>query len=311
MNPRVEDLARRLKRRIGSTLSPHPNGAGDESNASYWSRHNVTQHRTFRTRDESLAYLAWRNAQYLFYDELIPMPDLDGAVVLDFGCGPGHDLVAITERARPARLIGMDVASTSLAEARARLALHGVAEPELVLLDEGSPHIPLDDASVDFFVSSGVLHHIPDVEPVLRELHRVLRPGGRGRVMVYNRDSIWVHLYVPFVRQLAERIDAELALDDAFRRSTDGPDCPHSVCYRPAGFVAQAAAAGFGATYLGAAISVHEMGLLPRRFAAIQDERLAAEHRDLLTSLTFDTHGRPLYKGHVAGIDGFFELTRA
>ena len=201
----------RLKRRIGSEHSrPTANGAGDETNASYWSRHNVTQHRTFRTRDESLEYLAWRNAEYLFYDELIPMPDLDGAVVLDFGCGPGHDLVAITERARPARLIGMDVASTSLAEARARLALHGVAEPELVLLDEGSPHIPLDDASVDFFVSSGVLHHIPDVEAVLRELHRVLRPGGRGRVMVYNRDSIWVHLYVPFVRQLAERIDAEL-----------------------------------------------------------------------------------------------------
>ena len=38
-----------------------------------------------------------------------------------------------------------------------------------------------------------------DPDGVLREFHRILRPGGFARLMVYNYDSIWLHLYVAFI----------------------------------------------------------------------------------------------------------------
>jgi hypothetical protein len=129
--------------------------------------------------------------------------------------------------------------------------------------------------------------------------------------MVYNHDSVWVHLYVPYIRQIAEGIDRDLPLAEAFKRSTDGPDCPHSVSYRPDDFLALAEQSGFAGSFLGAAVSVHELSLLSERAAAIQHPKLDEEHREFLEALTFDEHGRPLINGQVAGIDGFFELRKA
>jgi len=54
---------------------------------------------------------------------------------------------------------------------------------------------------------------------------------------------------------------------------------------------------------------VRELGLLPRRFEAVMDERLEKEHREFLLSLTFDNRGLPIYEGHWAGVDGCYLLT--
>ena len=55
-------------------------------------------------------------------------------------------------------------------------------------------HLPFADASFDFVWSWGVIHHSESTEHVTREIARVLRPGGRLALMVYNRSSItyWV-----------------------------------------------------------------------------------------------------------------------
>src|SRR5262249_20242175 len=48
---------------------------------------------------------------------------------------------------------------------------------------------PFPDASFDRVSSNGVLHHTPDMPAALREIRRVLRPGGEARVIVYNKRS--------------------------------------------------------------------------------------------------------------------------
>ena len=58
--------------------------------------------------------------------------------MLDFGCGPGHDLVGFATVSRPARLIGIDVSPSSIAEARERLSLHQ-AVCEFIQLDRLRP----------------------------------------------------------------------------------------------------------------------------------------------------------------------------
>ena len=52
--------------------------------------------------------------------------------------------------------------------------------------------LPFVDESFDVSYSNGVLHHTPDTAGAVREIHRVLRPGGQARVMLYHRGS-WAH----------------------------------------------------------------------------------------------------------------------
>jgi SAM-dependent methyltransferase len=311
--PAMNGLASRLKRRLipakmASDASPTP-PTGDNAVEQYWTDHNVTLHRTYPSAEASLADFHWRNAQYFGYIALMPVSGADGLTVLDFGCGPGHDLVGFATQSRPQRLIGMDISRSSLAEAKARLVLHGV-RTELHHLDAANPRLPIPDASVDLVHSSGVLHHTPIMDSILAELRRVLKPGGQARFMVYHADSLWMHLYVAYERQIVQGIDSNLDLAEAFQKSTDGPGCPISRCFTQSQFDKRASATGFRLESFGVAVSAWEMTLLPKRFAAIMDPRLPATSRDFLAGLRFDEHGLPLARRGVhAGVDGCYRFT--
>jgi SAM-dependent methyltransferase len=275
----------------------------------YWTDHNVTNHRRFQSRKGSLDYFDWRNDQYVGYIDLMPVSGRDHEVVLDYGCGPGHDLVGFAEYGNARRIVGIDVSPSSLEEARARLTLHP-GPVEFHLADPREARLPLEDGSVDYVHCSGVLHHILDPAPVIREFYRVLRPGGRGRIMVYFQNSIWYHLYVAYQLRCLNPEYVGLPQTEAFRRSTDGPGCPVSRCYTVESACALLESLGLPCIFVGSSISIFEMSLVPARFSAIMDERLDREHRTFLSNLTFDSQGVPRHRGIVAGIDGVFEFTR-
>jgi SAM-dependent methyltransferase len=280
---------------------------GPSSAEEFWSASNVTSHRRFRDREDSVKYFWWRCDQYVDYLEHMPVTGLDGKVVLDYGCGPGHDLVGFVEYSKPGRLIGMDVSAASLREAGERLAFHD-AQPELMHISERAPRLPLPDASVDYVHCSGVLHHVPDPAAVLCELRRVLRPDGQGRIMVYNYDSVWLHLYAAYILRFGQPGEPRPPVQDAFRRSTDSVDCPISEVWRPVEVSAMCARAGFRCRHLGNAVSIHELGILPKRFDAISNFDLEEEHRRFLLGLSFDHRGVPYSGGKAAGIDGCYLL---
>jgi SAM-dependent methyltransferase len=275
----------------------------------YWTEHNVTLHRQFKTKEESLACFDWRNDQYYNYIEMMPVAGFDGKVILDYGCGPGHDLVGFGEFSEPKKLIGMDISSSSLADATSRLQIHGI-RADMVQLSTDTESLPLEDNSVDHIHSSGVLHHTPNPVNILRELNRILRPGGSMNVMIYNYDSLWTHLYVAYQRSIVEGLYPELDLRGQFAKSTDGEDCPISNCYKPEEWISLCHQADFDAEYTGAGISMHEMSLMSLRFAAIQDELLPAESRKFLVGLTFGEDGYPLHAGKYAGVNAYFCLVK-
>ena len=123
-------------------------------------------------------------------DGLIPV----APVVFDAGCGHGAGLEWIATRLRPSRLHAIDDDARLIEEARARasrLPLHSdVRRGELGLID-------LDDASVDVVICHQTLHHVTDQEGALRELRRVLRPGGA----LLLAESCW-----PFLRKLPVKL---------------------------------------------------------------------------------------------------------
>ena len=309
MELKIPAFAKRVARALGIRRQPIPHKQVE--NAEYWSEVNVTDHARFHSAEASVEYFHWRNAQYHNYIELMPVTGQDGKAVLDYGCGPGNDLVGFAVFSRPSRLVGMDISSQSIAEAKMRVALHS-NNTEIIPIVEHDVRIPLADVSIDYLHSSGVVHHAVDPAKVLREFRRVMKPSGRCRIMVYNYDSIWLHLVTAYLHMVKHTSYPGQDLRGVFRHLTDGAACPISRVYRPQEFIDLATPCGFTCRYLGAAVSTEEINLLMKhRWEAIQDSKLPREHRDFLWALTFDARGCPMYGGHYAGVDGCYELTPA
>lgn len=259
--------------------------------------------------EASMEHFLWRNAQYPGYIELMPVNGADGLVVVDYGCGPGNDLVGFSEFSKTSKLIGIDVSPTALTASQRRLVLHGKTA-DLIRIHENENQIPLESCSVDLVHTSGVLHHAANLESAIEEIHRILKPGGKLQVMVYNYDSLWLHLYTAYVYQLEMGLSRGLPILEAFRHTTDGPDCPISNCYRPPDFLRLVERTGLRGVFKGAAISLTELELLPKRYAAMKNRSLAREHRDFLAALQFNRFGHPTINGVVAGHDACYEFTK-
>lgn len=279
----------------------------------YWTRHLVRSD-DFATPEESAEYLEWRFREYPLFREFSGLwGDHSGQVVLDYGCGPGNDVTGFLIHTDAAEVIGIDVSPTALERARKRIGLHDVPQDRYRLLQvsDAEHTVPLPDESVDFFQSQGVLHHTTDPEAILRDIRRVLRPGAEGRIMVYNRASVWFHLFCCYEVQVVDGLYADLSPEEAFQRTTDGPDCPIALCYEPEDFVALCDRAGFDAEFLGGYLSRFELERLERaRDAAIADERLGDEHREFLRELEMDDDGYPTWRGKHAGVGGSYVLRR-
>jgi len=278
----------------------------------YWSEHTVhVSDRLASSPEASLRYFHWRCDRYPGYLDLMPVRDLDDLDVLDYGCGPGHDLVGIATYSNPRSLTGLDISDRALAVANQRLALHDFGRHVNVRTLSGNT-IPLPDSSIDYVHSSGVLHHLENPLHTLREFARVMRPTARIRIMVYNRDSLWWHLYVPYVLQIRKRLlDPDIPLATAFRMSTDGLQCPVSVAYSTESFSALAAEAGLETTFIGTSISRTELDAW-RKWGrrALADDKLSDEHRLFLREIGIDASGMPRRLGAVPGINLVLELTR-
>lgn len=110
--------------------------------------------------------------------------------VLEIGVGMGADHVEFA-RARPRSLHGVDLTDRAIEHTRQRLELLGLSS-ELQVAD--AERLPFPDASFDYVYSWGVLHHSPDTPRAVREVWRVLRPGGVARIMIYHRNAITGYL---------------------------------------------------------------------------------------------------------------------
>jgi len=127
-----------------------------------------------------------------FLPRLVRFEQYRGKRVLEVGCGLGTDLLQFARAG--AFVTGVDLSSESIRLARQRFALEGLAGEFLVADAE---HLPFEDASFDVVYSFGVLHHTPHIGQAMREIHRVLVPGGELIMMVYHRRSLHVWVGTP------------------------------------------------------------------------------------------------------------------
>jgi ubiquinone/menaquinone biosynthesis C-methylase UbiE len=283
---------------------------------SFWGEHTVHTE-TFKTAYQSEKYLQWRSGLYPLFAEFMNLYGVhDDEVVLDYGCGPGNDVVGFAIYTRAKKIIGIDISEKALLMARERLALHHVAPERVELIHSADTiqKIMLDDESVDYIHCAGVLHHTSNPPALLAEFKRILKPGAQACVMVYNRDSVWLHLHAAYENLILQNKFPGMTADEAFHKTVDleadgTSNCPIARCYTAQQFISLCEEAGFRAEYLGGYLSDVELNALKiHREAALQDERLPEEHRRFLSSLDFDEQGLPMHEGKHAGIGGVYRL---
>ena len=133
--------------------------------------------RLFRNeREDPEPFYTWL-AEELAADLAARHGALAGKVLLDLGCGPGYYTAAL--RAHGATVIPVDNSADEL----------GDRPPEGALLADAAA-LPLETGSADGIVCSNLLEHAPDAEGVIREMERLLKPGGWGYLS-------WTNWYSP------------------------------------------------------------------------------------------------------------------
>jgi len=111
---------------------------------------------------------------------------IDDKQVLEIGYGMGTDHLALARQG--ARMHGIDLTKRNFELTSRRFELYG--EHSALITGDGEA-LAYADGSFDFVYSFGVIHHMPDAEKVISEIHRVLKPGGRCWVTVYHKNSLY------------------------------------------------------------------------------------------------------------------------
>ena len=119
------------------------------------------------------------------FDQLIPYDELPKLDVLEIGVGNGTHAALLARHAKT--FTGIDLTEYAARSTSARFRKFDLPG-RILQMDAEKMEFP--DASFDFIWSWGVIHHSSDTAAIIRQMHRVLRPGGRAVVMVYHR-SFW------------------------------------------------------------------------------------------------------------------------
>ena len=116
--------------------------------------------------------------------------------VLEVGCGLGTDGAQFAKAG--AHYTGIDLTDAAIDLAKRRFELFQLRGNFRVADAE---RLDFPDNSFDLVYSHGVLHHTPDTAAAVREIHRVLRPGGKAVVMLYHRDSYNYRVNISMLRR--------------------------------------------------------------------------------------------------------------
>lgn len=123
-----------------------------------------------------------------YLPQLVDFAGFRGQELLEVGCGIGTDLVRFA--AGGARVSGVDLSQTAIDLARQNLTLHGAQAEELRVANAEA--LPYRDNTFDVVYGHGVIQYTADPARLVKECARVLRSGGTGIFMVYNRVS-WLN----------------------------------------------------------------------------------------------------------------------
>lgn len=198
-------------------------------NSSWWTENTMSYDWNDKVKHEKFS-LPWYNeidnrfirSARLFatnkipFDNIIPFEEISGKQVLEIGCGMGLHSELMTRAG--ATLSAIDLSPTSVEATKTRFSLKKL-QGNIQLAD--AELIPFPDQSFDFVWSWGVIHHSSRTARIVREISRVLKPGGECRIMVYNRLGVIVPITF-FTHHLVKGKFLRQDFDQTLLASSDG-----------------------------------------------------------------------------------------
>ena len=159
----------------------------------FWEGHVNNEYYTKERRASSSYFDQIEARRYRWHYHLRDLFDsLEGSsgALLEIGCGIGVDSVQLARCGF--QVTGIDLTQSAIDVAKSH-ARHRGLDIDFRLGNAETLHFP--DGQFDIVYSFGVLHHTPDMQKAIAEVHRVLKPKGRALIMLYHRHSIvdWVH----------------------------------------------------------------------------------------------------------------------
>jgi SAM-dependent methyltransferase len=183
--------------------------ATTEDVRTYWQQHihdlDITRHPVgSRGFFEDLDHYHFEKLHHL-----LRLVDFDGwkdHAVLEVGCGAGVDLARFAKGG--ATVTGVDLTESAIALARANFAQQHL-DGRFEVAD--GEHLPFPDDAFDLVYAHGVVQYTADPAQLVRECHRVLKPGGQAIFQVYNRVS-WLNALSKVMKVGLEHDDAPVLL---------------------------------------------------------------------------------------------------
>jgi SAM-dependent methyltransferase len=158
-----------------------------EAVKAFWDRASCGEELYLRG-DEQSAYVAQSRERYRiepYIPEFARFEAAAGRRVLEIGVGLGADHQRFAEAG--ADLYGIDLTPRAVEHVRRRLASLGLAS---TLSVGDAEQLAFERGFFDVVYAWGVIHHSPDTQKAIDEIHRVLRPSGVARIMIYHRWSL-------------------------------------------------------------------------------------------------------------------------
>jgi SAM-dependent methyltransferase len=173
----------------------------------YWNEHihdlEIAEH-PVGTKEFFQELDAYRFEKLDYLPRVVDFSGYRGKRLLEVGCGVGLDLVRFARHG--AIVTGVDLAEVSIDLAKKNFAFHRVTGDLRVMDGE---QLEFDDDSFDVVYAHGVLQYTGDMQCMIEEIKRVLKPGGQAILMVYNRFS-WLNCLSALLRVKLEHEDAPI-----------------------------------------------------------------------------------------------------
>jgi demethylmenaquinone methyltransferase/2-methoxy-6-polyprenyl-1,4-benzoquinol methylase len=208
----VPDVIREEPRSRAEGASPE--GATDKASAARAVREMFT---TIAPRYDRLNHLLSANVDKLWwrrtartFREVLSCPHAD---VLDLCCGTGDMAFAIRRESEQARITGADFSHAMLVLASNK----SEREPGIGWIEADALQLPFPDKSFDLVTSAFGFRNLADYEAGLREIHRVLRPGGQCGILEFSEPrGLLGRVYKVYFKWILPRIGSLISGSRAY-----------------------------------------------------------------------------------------------